>query len=1499
MQQVGRIFRQSTLAAFVVALLVRSPGRLNAQQFYDMGANSLAIAISADGSTVVGRANGPPGVWTREEGLQALPLPPGIRRISIALAYSVTPDGTTIVGRSDYYEHNVFGAAYPIIWRDRVPSVLPLLSGMNGGIASAISEDGRRIAGIVWSDREHASDTRGVLWVDGVPRETGQGLPGRVTQIESMSRDGNTIILNGEFDDVYRSDPAYTRLTAPGLTVWDVPAVSADGAVVVGNAWVGDDYCKWETNQVLRWFEGVTEPQFIGVPPGAETAYATGISADGNTVLGRAHFCTDDAPSNCLLGCPSEAWRWTVADGFELIRDVLIAEGLGQQITGWELRQALGVSDDGKVIIGHGLNPSGRSGGWMADLRRVPVNNTCDEAIFIGEGPISNYDERRTAGTTEDALSDGVSTCPFGDGPDVWYGFSAPQRGYLELELCGSELINPVISVHRGCPGGSFNQVFCANDCDDAACDGVCVNRPWVPIEPGETYLIRVAGEKGYAGGLFTLVSRFIPHADDCADAPLVAVPSTTAGITTLATVDPVNQCDGSPTTAPGVWYRVIGTGTMMTASLCGAADFDTKLSLYCGGCESATCLTENDDACGLQSEISWCSAPGQQYSVLVHGFNTNAGKFELSVSSSGPACGFTWNCAPANDECSGALPLTEGTTLLDNGSAQTDPGETLCGGVGNDLWHSYVPTCSGYVSVDTCQPNIGTLDNTVISVLDACDGTEVDCNDNHSDAQVDCGFRSAVEVSARAGTEMLIRSGGYPTIQETGTYPLRIMELTADVTLLDWFIPIVAGEPIDLDLGIVGGCPPFITDEGNGYFVSAEGLPPGLDVDSYGRLSGTPPYSGKYTATVDVADREIKTPGDTATLDILVTAPNDNCADALPIREGSFPFGNHALTTDGPQETEACASAGITQIERDQWFLYRSSCDGIATIDICESELDTTLAIYDSAACPTGPGAVICEHHACGATPRRTLRVTEGGEYLIRVGGFGGAEGNGVLTITCFNDCNENEINDILEIDNLGLPVPAYHPIDFSAHHNANMQADLDSAFPSGSVTLGGVPFVIPEQGVNYWHSVVAAGSNPRSIDMPVGQYAVREVHTLINTYWGQPGPTSLASVEFFGGDGAYHLKQLIGNEDIRDWNNYVFTNTINNTTTQNVVSVGPHRLDKQRIVLPAEFRDQILETVRLNDSGTDNVQRVFLAGMTVLTEARSNDCNGNRRPDECDVEGDADGSGVVDLGDWPMLHDCLTGPCTTPPCDQPIYANACCSWFDHDRDNDIDLADLGTFQRRQGWTGSACVQPPAGLVGWWPGDETLADWAGTNDAVLINGATFAPGYVEAGILTGPGAVYAQSSDAVTVAGGDPRTLCAWIKSSSRDASSCCATPVSYGAPYPGGGFGIFVSFGQWWFWGYQDDVNTGAAADTDWNHHCITYDGTDVVYYMNGDPVASQPKSLNTGSSPLVIGDGFDHRFDTPFEGVVDEIMLYDRALQAWEVRRLHDAGTAGVCR
>jgi hypothetical protein len=162
-----------------------------------------------------------------------------------------------------------------------------------------------------------------------------------------------------------------------------------------------------------------------------------------------------------------------------------------------------------------------------------------------------------------------------------------------------------------------------------------------------------------------------------------------------------------------------------------------------------------------------------------------------------------------------------------------------------------------------------------------------------------------------------------------------------------------------------------------------------------------------------------------------------------------------------------------------------------------------------------------------------------------------------------------------------------------------------------TGSLVLGGVPFAIQQNGLNGWNSFKSAGPNPRSLDLVVGVPDVTAVYTLINTYWGTPGPTSYATIEFFGSAGAYYERELIGGVDIRDYNSEspataAWTQTINGSTTKEVLNYNSfglgQRLDMQTFTLPTSFQGQALESIRLTDTGGDTMfQRLILSGVSV----------------------------------------------------------------------------------------------------------------------------------------------------------------------------------------------------------------------------------------------------------------------------------------------------------
>ena len=193
------------------------------------------------------------------------------------------------------------------------------------------------------------------------------------------------------------------------------------------------------------------------------------------------------------------------------------------------------------------------------------------------------------------------------------------------------------------------------------------------------------------------------------------------------------------------------------------------------------------------------------------------------------------------------------------------------------------------------------------------------------------------------------------------------------------------------------------------------------------------------------------------------------------------------------------------------------------------------------------------------------------------------------------------------------------YSPVNFSSQANFTWiapQTDPNGATatyfpggPSGSVTLGGIPFNITSNAAGFqaWNGHVASGggNGTVSITMPVGVSGVTDVYTLINTYWGASGVYT--ALVFTGSAGATHTASLLGLSDIRNW---CCTPATLSASTVNVYTVAaspinnlPGFLDMQHIVLPSAFATQALVSIQLIDSGAPGVQRTVLDGVTVVS--------------------------------------------------------------------------------------------------------------------------------------------------------------------------------------------------------------------------------------------------------------------------------------------------------
>lgn len=83
-------------------------------------------------------------------------------------------------------------------------------------------------------------------------------------------------------------------------------------------------------------------------------------------------------------------------------------------------------------------------------------------------------------------------------------------------------------------------------------------------------------------------------------------------------------------------------------------------------------------------------------------------------------------------------------------------------------------------------------------------------------------------------------------------------------------------------------------------------------------------------------------------------------------------------------------------------------------------------------------------------------------------------------------------------------------------------------------------------------------------------------------------------------------------------------------------------------------------------------------------------------------------------------------------------------------------------------------------------------------------------------------------------------------------------------------------------------------------WAHIAITYDGTKAMFYINGIPDALEVDrafTFGTNEESLIMGADFPGG-DEYYDGVIDEVYIYDRALTQAEIQKLmaEGGGTGG---
>jgi hypothetical protein len=382
------------------------------------------------------------------------------------------------------------------------------------------------------------------------------------------------------------------------------------------------------------------------------------------------------------------------------------------------------------------VDSSGSTGTFTLTIACRPINDDLSGAIAIAgtTGSVTANSTYATAETSEPNHA-GVA-----GGSSLWYSFTAPTNGTLELATAGSA-VDTLLATYTGATISTL-VARAANDDDGAA----TTSRVKLQVTSGTTYLIAVDG-KAAAQGALTLAWWLRPANDDFANGTVIAGNSgSIAGTNVNATSEP-----GEPNPQYTVWYfwtaPAAGNATFET---CGGAGWDTWLAVYSGSAVGAlTQLGASDDGCGAQSTVTIAASAGTTYRVQMRGYSGNAAAFTMF-----------WRFSPANDAFASAQVLTgySATASGNTSGASLQAGEPNHAGApgGASVWYSWTPAYSGSAVVDTLGSGFDTLvgiyTGASVSAL-----TTISGNDNFGALP-----QSRATFSVTSGTTYYIAVDGY-----------------------------------------------------------------------------------------------------------------------------------------------------------------------------------------------------------------------------------------------------------------------------------------------------------------------------------------------------------------------------------------------------------------------------------------------------------------------------------------------------------------------------------------------------------------------------------------------------------------------------------------------------------------------------------------------------------------------------------------------------------------
>ncbi|MCB9183959.1 MAG: T9SS type A sorting domain-containing protein [Flavobacteriales bacterium] len=440
-----------------------------------------------------------------------------------------------------------------------------------------------------------------------------------------------------------------------------------------------------------------------------------------------------------------------------------------------------------------------------------------------------------------------------------------------------------------------------------------------------------------------------------------------------------------------------VTNGSQYTFSTCGAT-FDTQITLYnnTGGGS----LGYNDDACGLQSSVTWTATFSGQLRVLVDQFScaTNAVCAPLVITCALPPPPVT-NTNPCS-ALSTPLVLNCGGNTYSNvggGNSGTSPAPT-CGsytGASQDVWFSFVAGPYGTVNLSSLA---GTLTDGVMAVYSApsCSGpfTQIGCDDDSGP-----GFMPQLSLNGLTpGQTYYIRFWGYGNA--TGTFNLCVQGVATVppggcVYMLNLYDSFGDGwGSSNVGVSINGGAYTYYTVAASSNFVAIPAVAGAVIVLNYNN-SGAFQGENSYTLTLGAGPLFISGSPPAAGIAYAGTltcvpppAPPEDCVGSVTVCSGQS-FNNTTNNTGIVADLNATSAGCLSDNERQgTWYNFTVSSSGQVAFDINPTDPtdDYDFAIWGpyppgstpNTICPPLSAPVRCSYAAPAGTTGLNYSATD-----------------------------------------------------------------------------------------------------------------------------------------------------------------------------------------------------------------------------------------------------------------------------------------------------------------------------------------------------------------------------------------------------------------------------------------------------------------------------------------------------------------------------------------